>query len=126
MARWTFVEVETGETYEMPINPDSMNSPFPERQFATSWWGLARRLRSNQTPSPAREWEFAGVIRSQAQHDALEEWASKPGLINVTDHLGRTFTTLFTAFEPTDRRPTPNTPWRLRYSMKALVLRRIA
>jgi hypothetical protein len=126
--RWVFHEVDTGATYTVPINPDSMTSPFPERQMSTSYGSRSggTRLRTNEHPSAAKEWEFGGVIRTQAHHDALAAWAHKPGRVNVSDHLGRTFQVVFQSFEPTDRSPTPNTPWRLRYAMTALVLRRIA
>jgi hypothetical protein len=126
--RWRFVEVETGEQYTVPINPDSMSSPFHDRQFTTSFGSRAggNRLRTIERPAPPKEWEFGGVIRTKAHHDALDVWAKKPGLINVYDHLGRAFQVVFTAFEPVDRQPTPQTPWRMRYVMNALVLRRLA
>lgn len=125
--RWTFTEVETGETYTMPINPDSMSSPFHDRQLVTTYGSRAGgdRLRTIERPAPAKEWEFGGVIRTQAHHDDLADWAKKPGLVNVADHLGRTFQVVFTDFQAEERKPTPQTPWRLRYTMSALVLRRL-
>lgn len=126
--RWVFTEVDTGATYTVPINPDSMSSPYHERQMQTSYGSRAggNRLRTTELPPAAKEWEFGGAIRTKAHHDALAEWADKSGLVNVTDHLGRTFQVIFQAFEATDRSPTPSTPWRLRYTMSALVLRRLA
>lgn len=126
--RWTFTEVETSEEYTVPINPDAMTSPYSDRTFqhagGTRLLG-GRWLTSVRTPDAAKEWEFSGPIRTQAHHDDLETWSKKPGLIHVSDHLGRVFEVMFTAFEPTDRKPTGQTPWRLRYVMKALVLRRV-
>lgn len=126
--RWRFVELATGEEYTVPINPDSMSSPFKDRQFTTSYGSRAggNRLRTKERPAPAKEWEFGGVIRTQAHHDALDAWAKKPGHVNIHDHLGRAFQVVFTDFQATDRPPTPQTPWRQRYTMTALVLRRLA
>jgi hypothetical protein len=112
----------------MPINPDSMSSPHQDRQISTSYgtrYGV-NRLRSFVTPSPAKEWTWGGVIRSEAHYDALLAWVKKPGKVRVTDHLGRTFEVFIQAFEPEDRKPTPQTPWRLRYTVTTLLLRRIS
>lgn len=126
--RWIFTEVDTGQTYTVPINPDSMSSPFLDRQMANASGVRAGydRLRTIELPPEAKEWTFGGVIRTKQHHDDLRTWSKKPGLVNVTDHLDRTFQVVFVSFEPTDRSPTPNVPWRLRYVMTALVLRRIA
>lgn len=128
MSRWTFVEVDTGLAYEMPINPDSMSSPHQDRQLTTSYGArtLTGRLRTFEHPTPAKDWEFAGVIRTQEMYDALVTWSKVPGKVHVTDHLGRTFEVLFDSFEATDRRPTGTNKWRMRYSMKALLLRRVS
>jgi hypothetical protein len=66
------------------------------------------------------------VIRTKAHHDDLETWSKKPGKIHVADHLGRSFEVMILSFEPTDRKPTPSTPWRMRYTMKTLLLRRLS
>lgn len=126
--RWTFHELATGETYTVPINPDAMTSPFGDRQAktATTTHDPNGRIRTFMSATTPVQWEFSGAIRTQAHHEALETWAKKPGLIRVTDHLGRTFEVLFVSYEASDRRPTRSTPWRLRYVMKASLLRRTA
>ena len=125
--RWVLTEVATGATWTMPINPDSMTSPFPDRELthARGVAGQLTQVRSVVAPPRPVEWEWSGVIRTQAHYDDLAVWAQKPGKVRVTDHLGRTFEVMLRAFEPEDRPPTKTTPWRLRYSMKALLLRRI-
>lgn len=126
--RWTFAEVGTTETYTMAINPDSMTSPTQDKNLTTAFAIADGRLggRTFRSRAEAKEWEFSGVIRTQAFHDALEAWSRKPGKVRITDHLGRTFEVMFTSFEPVDRKPTPSVPWRLRYTMKTLLFRRIA
>lgn len=127
--RWTFYEVATGQSYTVPINPDSMTSPFGDTRSHTvahtgTPTGPRTATRMNRTP--ARDWEFSGPIRTREHHDALETWAKKPGKVHITDHLGRTFVVMFRSFEATDRKPTPTVPWRLRYTMKTLLLRRLS
>lgn len=128
VTRWVLTDPTVPESWTMPINPDSMSSPFGTREMSTSYGSLLgqRRLRTFLTPASAVQWEWSGVIRTKEHHDALEAWSRKPGKVHVTDHLGRTFEVLIASFEPTDRRPTPNVPWRLRYTMKTMLLRRIS
>ena len=128
MSRWTFVDTVTSETWTVPINPDSMSSPFPTRQFvhAKGFAGGLNRTRTFLAKPQATVIEFGGVIRTKAHHDALEAWARKTVPIELTDHLARSWRVYVTEFIPTDRRPTARTPWRLRYSMKVDFLERIS
>lgn len=125
--RWTLTDPATAETWTMPINPDSMTSPHPPKDFASFAKGIKgghNRSRSFMVPASPVEWTWEGAIRTPEHHDALEAW-SKKGTVRVTDHLGRTWEVVMQRFEPSDRRPTPNTPWRMRYSMTALILRQV-
>lgn len=125
--RWKFVDPATSSEWVLPINPNRMSAPpllAKQLRFGTS--SRTGRLSAFRRPAPARPWEFSGVIRTQAHHDGLLEWAKKKCAIEVHDHLGRVFVVVITAFEPQDRRPTPSTPWRLNYTMKTLMLRRAA
>lgn len=125
--RWTLADVATSEVWTMPINPDSMSSPIRRRNLRYALGGRQdRRLRAMRVAAPAEDWEWSGVIRTQAHYDALLAWAKKPGAIDVTDHLGRTFRVVITDFVPTDRKPTRRTTWRLRYTMKTKLLEEIA
>lgn len=127
--RWTFTEVDTSETYTVPINPDAMTSPFKDRSLehaASKRFGGSTAITSFRHADSPKEWEFSGVIRTQAHHDALKAWEQKPGLIHISDHLGRVFEVMLTSFAPTDRKPTGGVTWRLRYVMKALVLRQVS
>jgi len=128
VSRWTFLDTVTAEAWTMPINPDSMDSPFPMRQFVHAK-GLRRGLSRTRTflaKPQGTVIEFGGAIRTKAHHDALEHWAYKTVPIELTDHLGRTWRVYVTDFTPIDRKPTARTPWRLRYSMKVDFLERIS
>lgn len=126
--RWKFYDPVLDETWTMPINPDSMTNPIKVKGFA-----FGRNVRSGgrfttvrQVPRPV-EWEFGGVIRTKAHHDALDEWVGRRRIIQVTDHVHRTYEVMLTGFEVTERAPTKSgVRWRLRYSMKALLLRQLA
>ena len=73
--RWTFVDTVADETWTVPINPKSATSPFPAKNIATAQGsdldshGI-HRTRMFQTPSAPTPWEFGGLIRSKAHHDA--------------------------------------------------------
>lgn len=124
--RWVLRDTVTGETWTMPINPDLMGSPFPRKQFKHGLgWRRDGRLSTFRGPSPAVEWEWAGVIRTKEHYDRLAQWAAKSVAVDVTDHLSRTFRIYITEFNPVDRSPTPRVPWRLRYTMKARILERV-
>lgn len=125
--RWVLRDTATNAEWTMPINPDSMSSPYQRRNLKFAY-GNARdpRVRTFSGSRPPVEWEWGGVIRSKSHYDALVAWAEKSVAVDVTDHLGRTFRVFITEFNPTDRRPTPRASWRLRYAMKALILERVA
>lgn len=124
--RWVLRDTATDVEWTMPINPDSMSSPLPRRALKFGY-GFRKdpRVRAFSGAREPIEWEWGGVIRSKSHYDRLVEWAEKSVAVDVTDHLGRTFRVFITEFNPTDRKPTPQVTWRLRYTMKALILERV-
>lgn len=122
--RWTFSQ--GAESWTFPFNPDTASSPRFSKQVrhgvGARGDGRARTLVGSPTPA---EWTFSGPIRSQAHHEGLELWAKKSGTVIVSDHLSRQYEALITSYAPEDRQPTLKTPWRMRYTMKALVLKEI-
>lgn len=123
--RWVLYDPATSESYTFRINPDEATSPRPARElsFGVSLDGRAPGFESS---APPQDWEFGGVIRTQEQHDELLYWSRKKGKLRVTDHLGQTFEIMIRAYRPTERRKTALVPWRLRYTMQTICLRRIA
>lgn len=124
--RWVLHDVATDESWTMPINPDSMSSPLSKRVLRVTTGQIGGRKRVFQTPPQPQEWEWSGVIRTKAHYDALVDWAKRSVEVDVTDHLERTFRVFINAFVPEERPPTPQTPWRGRYTMKTTILGRIA
>ena len=124
---WVLTDPATSDTWTMPINPDTMTSPFGPKSFKTAAGtktGIGR-VRTFQTAPTIPEWQWEGVIRTKQHYDDLVDWASRPGEVHVTDHLGRTFAVVIQAFQPIDRRSMATVPWRLRYTMKVLILRQL-
>lgn len=125
-ARWMFTDSSVPETWTHPINPNTMSSPYQTREgdhSAGRHNTVAVFVGAAKAP---KEWSFGGVIRTQAHHDQLDRWARKKKVITVSTHQSEVFEVILTSFEPEDRRPTPTVQWRMKYQMKALVLRRVA
>lgn len=127
VVRWIFQEVSTGTTHTVEINPNKASSPMlPKTLTFSSRLDSAGRIAGVSEKVRPKDWTFEGVIFTQTHHDALIEWAKKPGKVRITDHLGRTFEVMMQKIQVTDRRPTPLNDWRFTYSFACLVLRRIA
>lgn len=120
--RWYFVDGDT--SYRHHMNPRTMASPQPAKGYDSGVGSTARTASTRSAPAPM-EWEFGGFIRSQEHHDALDEWSKKTVPIEVLDHLGRTFVVMLQSLQVQERKPTPTTPWRMTYVMKALLLREV-
>lgn len=126
--RWVLTDAVAGESWTMPINPDSM-VPVPLKIRVMTFaggWRRDQRVRTFVGKSDTPDWGWSGVIRSQAHYDELVRWTKKTNEITVTDHMSRTYVVFLTAFDPTDRPPSRSTQWRLRYSMKAKLLEETA
>lgn len=133
VVRWSLVDPVTGERWTLPVNPNTASSPLPGRKNISTAQGAnldaggIHRTRVFQAPSAPTEWEFGGVVLSKAQHDALAKWSEKSNEVRVSDHLGRTFEVIIRQLEVVDRRPLAGrTKYRMTYTMRALVLRRMA
>jgi hypothetical protein len=125
--RWRFYNPRTLLEYVVPINPNQMTSPHgPRDTIGYTVSPIDQQVRARRNHKVPHEWQFAGVIRTQEHHDALRDWCASPDLIEVSDHLGRTFQVRLFSFEPVERRPTPHVPWRFRYVVRCYVHGRLA
>lgn len=126
--RWRFRDPSNGDVWDFTINPDQMTSPTKEKNVRHTL-GVGTeygRFATVQAAPRPREWTFSGVIRSKQQHDILESWYERTGVLHVTDHLSRTFEVMLQGFEVSERKPTKAVTWRLRYTMKTLLLRQLS
>jgi hypothetical protein len=117
--RWKFTDPVASETWTVPINPNTMTSPWPKTSITLAGSPLGGDVRALVKTTPV-EWSFGGVMRTQAHYDELLRWVSKPNPVTVTDHLGRTFNVLLTKFDPEDVRVVLPTKWN--YTVTAYIL----
>lgn len=127
--RWVLNDPATSETYVFPFNPNQMTSPHrpdSSKYFTASPVPMAQSNVGSYAPvlqgkRDPYEWSFSGVIRDKEQHDAMLRWFTKKTLVDLTDHLGRTWRVRFTALTLDERKPTPRHPWRFDYTMTTLM-----
>jgi hypothetical protein len=123
--RWTFTDTETDETITVPVNPNKMSSPTAAR---TLKWSHAPDgvLRGIDTGAERPvSWTFSGVIFTKSHYDLLLTWAQRDTVLEISDHLGRTFEVIIEQYDPVERRPTGTKPWRATYTISCLLLREI-
>lgn len=123
--RWLFEDPALATSWRVPRNPDQMTSPFQQRSTKADVMGPEARPRSWRQPQDLTEWSFSGSIASGTHHDDLLFWLQKPGLLQITDHFGRTFEVKVTEYQINERKPTQANAYRGTYSVKTLVLRRL-
>lgn len=123
--RWVFTDAVADEAWVVPINPDSM-TPFdvvkPRPMRHGNGFRRDRRIRTFVEKPTTMEWSFGGVIRTEAHYNEMLRWVKKTNDVTIVDHTGQTFRVYLTDFEPEDRKPTRRTSWRLRYTVKAVLL----
>lgn len=119
MSRWTLTEEATLDTWTMPISPNKVD-PLPRTKrlsFALPSRNTQDRWRTFASPAEPRTLTWSGVIRTQAHFDDYVEWAKKPGVIVVNDHLGRTWRVLIASFKPTPRAGRRTSDYRMPYTV---------
>lgn len=121
-ARWQFYDASVPETYTFRINPNQAASPYAPKEFDRSSGTNGQVSLFHKVTKTPKEWTFGGVLRDQEQHDELDRWARKKKVIRVKTHQSLYYNVIIQAYTPVDRKPTPNVPWRLTYTMTCLVL----
>jgi hypothetical protein len=122
--RWQFYDRVVGDTYTVEYNPDTMTSPHPKRQ-TTAYPSGTGRVRTMRAASPPTEWNFGGFIRTETTLNTMVTWAKRGNLMELTDHLNRTWLVRFVQFDEQEQIPTPRAPWKFRYQVNALIYGRI-
>lgn len=125
VVRWTLTEKGTATSWVMPLNPNTM-SALPKNRSLTSVSSPKQdRPRTFQGRMPATEFTWGGVILTQSHYDNLVLWSQKPGVIVVTDHLGRSFEVIISKFLPEQEPRHLPSDWKQKYEISALFLRRL-
>lgn len=120
--RWTFEDPSAAEFYTVPLNPNEMTPPHPERAITsegtTAVGGTVLVWEGN---TPAFTWTFSGRILYKDHYDQLKYWSEKQVRIFVTDHFGRRFTVVPKSFQPKVKRAR-KWNWSHDYSWSCLVV----
>lgn len=122
--RW-ILEDPSVESIRVPLNPNKMDSPTRPRNMAWAWGNRDTGLRGFDSPGPATDWSWGGVLLTEAHYLLLLEWTKRLVPLHITDHLGRTFQVVIKKFDPVERLPTKLRPWRVDYTMTCLLLKEI-
>lgn len=96
----------------MPINPKSQGSLFADRAISSSRT-VGGTLLLTEGARPSAVMQFSGVILDKAQYDTFVDWyegSHSQRVITVTDHLGRSFKAVFSAFNPSSPEHAKTTP----------------
>lgn len=120
--RWKLETLDAAESYTFEINPNAQDSPFLVRNVTWDYNGPVLGWSGRRDGRLPKDWSFSGVLRSQAQYDALLVWVGKRVKIKLTDDRGTVYTLRLTTFSPSQQGPARrNAPWRMTYTMRAMV-----
>lgn len=113
----------TTNTYNLPVNPNSMTSPFGERPLTiavtTAVDGQTLMFEGRMRPVA---WQFSGVLLEAAEYDKFRSWVyERNRRVVITDHFGREITCVMTKFDPTPQRANGRY-WKHSYTISATVL----
>jgi hypothetical protein len=119
MTSWAFKDGAV--VYSFPINPNEHGNLVLSRGIE---WQYSRQgysgTRAGRIPFAT---SFSGVLRSEAQYDAMLLWLRKRKRINLVTDLNQEFTVRLTAFKPSQEGASRQAPaWRWTYSMELIVL----
>lgn len=120
--KWTFYDPLVPETYVFEVNPNSGGTPRRKKNFSyqntAAPDGKTLMFQGRDDPEMLA---FSGVLLSETQLDAFNDWFDKQHQIRITDDLNREFWAVITSFEP-DRQRARSHPWKHSYKCEATVL----
>lgn len=116
LVRWTFTDVRDAVVYTFEVNPNEGGTPSISKQLATNMpLGPGRRSVFSEGRLSVTDMQFGGVILTQTQLEAMEQWFLKRTLIQIDDDLGRTYQGALNSFSASRVRRAFN-PWYHTYS----------
>lgn len=122
---WIFEDPVAETVLTMQMNPNSGASPDYKksitRKNTTAPGGKVLLFEGNDAP---QQFDFSGVILTQAQFEFLYNAWDKRHLIRITDDLLRTYEVYFESFSP-KRKVSGTNPWRHEYSASTIIMRTI-
>lgn len=128
MARipWRFEDLVEGTVALMPINPNEGASPSYQKSLTKSTTtapGAAARPLVFEGTDQVSQFDFSGVLLTQAHYQFLKDAWDKRHPVRLTDDLGRQFIIYFESFVP--KRDLSRTyPWKHTYQATTVIVDR--
>lgn len=117
--KWTITDGTSTMTFA--FNPYTMSSPYAPKELTVD----TATLLTTKRPSAANEWTFNGNVYRDEEYNKLVTWHEKDMILELTDHLGRTWKIVSAYLDMTDRRDTARNNQRYEYTWKVLNLGRV-
>ena len=119
-ARWKLETLDASDTYTFAMNPNAMAPPHPADGVSFTY--TPNGYIGVRTPAQPVSWQFSGVLREQAQFDALVLWVTMHRTkVRLTTDLNEQLIVRLSGFTAERQASSRHVPWRRTYSMKALV-----
>ena len=125
MMRWRFQDQVTSAFFTMHRNPREMDS-LVRQSVSSAELGPRGVMRVTRAPASAFPWSFAGRVHSEAEQDALRDWAGRERIL-IRDHLNREHLVIpqgITATPVAARSNGTRNPWLYEYVFKTIYLGR--
>jgi hypothetical protein len=119
VVKWEISDGTT--TVKLAYNPVTMSSTFGQKQISVS---TPLNLVTTE-PATAFQWTFDGNVYSDEEYNKLVLWHAKDQILELTDHLGRTWRVVSERLNITDRRDTSKNGQRYAYTWSVLNLGRV-
>jgi hypothetical protein len=117
--KWTITDGTFTMTFQ--FNPYTMSSPYAPKDLSVDTASMLVVKR----PGPANEWTFTGNVYNDEEYNKLVDWHEKDMILELTDHLQRTWQIVSVDLNMTDRRNTARNSERYDYTWKVLNMGRV-
>lgn len=119
---WRLETLDGSQSYAFEINPNAQDSPFPNRDIGWEFHP-STDFTGRRAGRVGHTWSFSGVLRTQAQYDALLQWVGKRVKVRLIDDRGDKLLVRLVRFSPAQvgGARARHAPWRWTYSMDAMV-----
>lgn len=132
---WRFRDLETSETYFLPVNPLTDSGSFGV-QKQTKYEAAVATYRTpgndlrvdniviQDSPDDIKKFSFEGTLYSKEEYEAFVTWARKSYPWELRDDLGREFLVMVEEFAPVRSR-SAKFRWKHTYSLSGVVFREL-
>lgn len=128
---WRFYDPELDEEYFWPVNPNADNSSNAvQKNISYSARSALRRNSDDvdvastvifQRNIEQQQFNYSGLLYTQAQLDDLKDWCTRPYRLYLTDDLQRTWEVYVNKFS-TSRVRARHSPYKHAYTFGGIIL----